>query len=550
MRTQVLIIGAGPVGLMASLLLANQGIASIVVDRRLERMTAPKAHAVNPRTIEICDQAGVSGDRIRALGTPAERAGWVRFLSTLDGVEFGALPYERQTNDALAITPFPLINTSQPRFEQLLASEIQKKTSVSLLRGAECRELTLDAKGVTAHIVLRGANDPSQIQADYVLAADGAGSRTRDALAIGMEGPDVLQHYVMIHCEGDLGLFIDHRPGVLFFTFDPEASGVFIIYDDTKSWVFMRSYDPAVETEKDFDEDRCRREVSKAIGTDDVDFVVRNISPWKMSAQIAEAYRRGRVFLIGDAAHRFPPTGGLGLNTGVGDAHNLCWKLAYVLKGLADPKLLDTYEQERRPVAVNNSTQSVTNAAKLFDVFQALYGPNPDESDVHFRRMTERPQEDAAVAQAIQAQRPHFDSIRLQLGYAYHSSAIVESGAAESGGQDDISLYTPSYEPGALLPHEWIEEAGKRKSILSELPGDRFTLVCGPSSVVGNNTEFNGTVKILRRDMPWPQEAGLSESGALLIRPDGHIAARYSPTDDLSQQQVMIDIRKTISGGD
>lgn len=545
MKTQVLIIGAGPVGLMAALLLSNQGISSIIVERRMERMTAPKAHAVNCRTIEICDQAGLSGNLIRSHGTPPEKAGWVRFVSKLAGVEFGALAYERQTDDALSITPFPLINISQPKLELLLGNELQRKNNVCLLRGAEANRLEEGGHGVTAQVLLRGVDAPIEIEADYVFAADGAGSRTRDRLGISMEGPESLQNYVMIHCEGDLGAFINHRPGVLYFNFHPEVGGVFIIYDDTKSWVFMKSYDPAVETTEAFDEGRCRREVINAIGSDAVDFSIRNISPWTMSAQIAERYRNGRVFLIGDAAHRFPPTGGLGLNTGVGDAHNLCWKIAHVLNRRASEKLLDTYEAERRPVAVNNSTQSMNNAAKIVDVFSALYGDDPERLSEHFQKACDRPLENTALQAAINAQIPHFDSIQLQLGYRYHSTALKGSMQIEPPADDDISQYTPSYDVGALLPHEWVMVDGEKQSILSHLAHDCFTLIYASSD---RQPQFKSDdLHIVDGPTGWEERAGLSESGALLIRPDGHIAARYDNADAMRRNTIENDL-KTILG--
>ncbi len=548
MKTQVLIIGAGPVGLTAALLLANQGVTSIVIDRRMERMTAPKAHAVNPRTIEICDQAGIPGNDIRALGTPLAKAGSVRFVSNLAGVEFGELPYERQTEDALAITPFPLINTSQPRFEFLVASALQDKEGVSLLRGAECREVFQNEDGVVAHVFLRGAREPVEINADYVIAADGAGSRTRDALGISMEGPDALQHYVMIHCEGDLGRFIDHRPGVLFFVFDPAASGAFIIYDDTKSWVFMRAYDPSVESAEAFDEARCRREVLNAIGDEDMTFSVRNVSQWTMTAQIAEAYRGDRVFLAGDAAHRFPPTGGLGLNTGIGDVHNLCWKLAQVLQGRARESLLDTYEVERRPVAVNNSSQSLANAAKVFDMFAALYGDDPEATAAHFAKIVRTRGESDALARAVEAQRPHFDSIQLQLGYRYHSVAFIGSTPVEEDADADISKYSPSYEIGALLPHEWLGEADEKVSILSKLAVDRFTLICGSAVALEEDDISRSPVSVFARTNHWSGNAGLADGDALLIRPDGHIAARYENSADGLAVRVKKDIDTILAG--
>lgn len=510
MKTDVLIIGAGPVGLLAGLLLAQQGVQAIIIDKRLERLDAPKAHAVNPRTIEICDQAGLSGDLIRSHGAPVHLSGDVRFVENLAGTEFGALPYERQTDDACAITPFPLVNMSQPKFEGLLASALERHSGIGLLRGADCTALEETDAGVKAHISVRGAERPLSIEAQYVIAADGAGSPTRAALGIEMEGPEALENFLMIHCEGDLSHITGGKPGVLYFTFDPASPGTFIFYDDNKTWVFMHPYNPDEEPASTYDEARCRDAVTRALGTADAQFHIRNISPWAMSAQIAASYRKGRVFLAGDAAHRFPPTGGLGLNTGAGDVHNLAWKLAAVLKGEAGNALLDSYELERRPVAQNNSGQSLMNAAKMFELMAALYGPDPEpeKQAAHFEALKAEP-DTPAIRAGVKAQEPHFDSIRLQLGYAY---------GVEDAGMD-ISLYEPSYQVGALLPHEWLADG---TSILSQIRGDDFTLIRGRDAAPAPDC-----LPSFGYPACWKEKTGLSNSGGLLVRPDGHIAARY-----------------------
>lgn len=540
METQVLIIGAGPVGMLAGLLLAKQGVSALIVDRRFERLDAPKAHAVNPRTIEICDQAGLPGNLVRSHGADVGKAGHVRFVSSITGTDFGSLPYERLTDEAFAITPFPLVNMSQPKFESLLAGALEKQDKVSLLRGAQCTSLSETNQGVEATINLRGTETSLTIKADYVIAADGAGSATRTALGIVMEGPEALENFIMIHCEGDLSALTADRSGVLYFAMDPDNPGTFIFYDDNQHWVFMRPYNPAEESADKFDEPRCREEVCKALGTDEAIFTVRNISPWAMSAQIADKYRVGRIFLAGDAAHRFPPTGGLGLNTGAGDVHNLTWKLAHVLNGDANECLLDTYEVERRPVAQNNSTQSLLNAAKMFELIAALYGPDPEKSSEHFRAISNDPDNDA-IKQGVDAQRPHFDSIRLQLGYQYHSPALIGSTDVQDT-EMDISIYTPSYEVGALLPHQWVADG---VSLKSKIALDRFSLICGKdgdgwtpaSSITAHH--MLGTC--------WKDTTGLPNNGALLIRPDGHIAARYDALPKDPAAQIASDINQILA---
>ncbi|CAE7593651.1 tfdB [Symbiodinium microadriaticum] len=490
--------------------------------------------------MEICDAVGLSGDALRALGSPLDKAADVRFVSKLAGVEFGALPYERQTDETLTITPFPLANMSQPKFEAALANALENCENASLLRGAQCESLEETPDGVRAEVMLRGTTDPLIIKSSYAIACDGAGSRTRDALGIAMDGPDVLEQFVMIHCRGDLGHLTPDGSGVLNFVLDPTAAGAFIFYDDMTSFVFMKPCDLATESPNDFDEARCRKEVAQAIGDDNAHFTIENISPWRMTAQIATAYRKGRIFLVGDAAHRFPPTGGLGLNTGIGDAHNLAWKLAHVLKGLAAESLLETYEAERRPVAQTNSEQSLLNAAKMFELIAALHGPDPAAAEAHFITKCETGADDDAICQAVEAQRPHFDSIQLQLGYRYHSDALVGSQPNEAGAMIDISDYQPSYEVGALLPHEWVINGTGRTSILSQLCPTRFNLITRDANWHAACTNIEADIQSIEAPTSWSDHPDLAGIAALLVRPDGHIAARY--TTDATPGAVQNDL--------
>ena len=538
-RHPVLVAGAGPVGCLAALLLARQGVASRLVDRRPSPGTAPRAHAVNPRTLEICDSIGVSAAALRRAGASANDAGFVRFMGTLAGPEFGALPYERQDDAALAFTPFPLTNIPQPVFEAALFEAIAAEPLISFERGTACTGLEENAGGVTA--TLLGENGTSRLECSYVIAADGANSRLREALGIAMEGPEALQHYIMIHFEADLRDLTDARPGVLYFLFDPETSGVLVAYDRAGTWVLMHPYDPAAVAPESFDDAKCRPLVEAAIAAP-VPFSIRNISPWAMSAQIAERYRKGRVFLAGDAAHRFPPTGGLGLNTGAVDAQNLAWKLAAVLKGEAGAVLLDTYETERRPVAVANSEQSLMNASKLFELFGVLYGPDPVRMMEHYGALVANPSASAELPAAIEAQRPHFDSFNLQLGYRYCSAALSDAPPLAPASEIDISRYEPSWDVGAHLPHRWVSCGGKTVSLLSLRDPARFTLLAGPAAAAWASAararglhclvageDFTGSED-------WETLTGLTPEGALLLRPDGHIACRFAAPIDAPRE--------------
>lgn len=310
LSTQVLIVGAGPAGLLSALSLARFGIRTIVVERRIDRSDAPKAHAVNPRTLEICERLGVSADEIRAAGASFEDGGEVHFVDVLNGVCFGSLPYERQDDGARASTPWPLVNIPQPTFEQFLSARLSRVAGVSLLRGVRATRLDEHENQVVATLESDGFDAPLEVSASYVIAADGAGSDMREALGIGMTGPEALQHYMMIHFEADLRPLTATHPGLLFFTFSPDAQGVFIGYERDRTWVFMQSYDPTRENRESFDDRRCRDLVEAAAGEPIHDIKIRNVSPWTMSAQVADAYRSDRTFLVGDAAHRFPQPAG------------------------------------------------------------------------------------------------------------------------------------------------------------------------------------------------------------------------------------------------
>jgi hypothetical protein len=368
------------------------------------------------------------------------------------------------------------------------------------------------------------------IRCDYLLAADGASSRLRDKLGITMEGPEALQHYMMIHFRADLSALVSQNPGVLYFLLDPEISSTLIAYDHASNWVLMQPCTPTMSTVEDFDDATCIELINKAVGRSLQDVTICNTSPWIMSSQVAKQYRQGRVFLVGDAAHRFPPTGGLGLNTGVGDVQNICWKIAAVKNGWAEPALLDSYETERKAVAEVNSAQSLHNALKLFDLLGYLYGENPALNKQHFDRICRESLNSSELLAAIEVQRPHFDSLRLQLGYSYSDDAQ----RGESGGEIDISDYRPNYARGSSLPHFWLKaESGVAVSLLDLLARDRFTLLVkfGQQGWQETLKKFDVPMHCLHEGIDfaglheaWGEQSALASVGALLIRPDGHIA--------------------------
>ena len=514
-ETPVLIVGAGPAGMTSALLLSRLGIPCRIVERRAGPQSAPAAHVVNARTFEILRAAGVDMRPIAAACQDPADAGHVRWVTTLAGEELGCLTYERQEAEALRFTPTPLRNLSQHRLEPILLDELRRSPGVEIAYGHAWESAEQNASGVTSRIRDRARGTVYEARSRWLIAADGAASPIRRSLGIEAVGPDRLQSFVMIHCEANLRPLVAHRPGVLYWTTAPGATGAFVAHDIDSTWVYMHPWDPEHEAAEDYSEARCATIVRRAMGTDAHPFTIRTIRNWTMTAQVAERYRDRCIFLVGDAAHRFPPTGGLGLNTGVQDAHNLMWKVAAVEAGSAGEALLDTYAVERRPVAQRNADVSLRNAARLAEVYQALAS-------------------DDGVGAAIANQAEHFDMLGLQLGFTYESGAVVRDGSERPASAVSVRDYVPSALPGSRIPHAWVTRAGVRISSLDLFAYDRFTLVAAPAGRAWAEAAA-GPVPIecvtIGRDVAdeggaWMKCLDIEPEGALLVRPDQHVAWR------------------------
>jgi 2-polyprenyl-6-methoxyphenol hydroxylase-like FAD-dependent oxidoreductase len=533
----VLIVGAGPVGLMAAILLARHGIEARLIDRRVHANRAPAAHVVNARTFEICRAAGVDAAAIAAAAGDPRDAGQVIWLTKLAGDEIGRLPFERQGEEALRFTPTPLRNLPQHRFETILRNTLKEAGAAEVAYGQQWESAEQDASGVLSRVRDLESDTVHEIHSRFVIACDGAGSRVRKSLGIEMSGPPRLQSFLMIHFAADLREIVRERPGILYWIVDPELGGTFVAHDIDREWVYMRPIDPDRESEADYQATRCAELVRAAIGADCGPLRIETISSWTMSAQVAERIRAGRIFLAGDSAHRFPPTGGLGLNSGVQDAHALAWRLAAVEAGHAGPSLLDSYESERLPVARDNAAQSLRNAMKMIEIPVAL-GIAAEPTTARMRATLADPEGRQRVEQAIAAQAEHFDMLGLQLGFRYAEGALIQDDALAPLAADRVREFVPSGCPGARCPHAWWERDGRRGSTLDLLAFDGLSLVTSSwSDAWATAVEAISDVPIryvsLEREgivdaERWRQEAGVAHDGALLVRPDQHVAWRVA----------------------
>lgn len=539
----VLIVGGGPVGMLGGILASRHGLSSLVVERRAGPQTSPAAHVVNARSYEICRQAGLDMDRIHVAGKDAADAGHVNFVTRLNGDLIGRLPFERQGDACLDFTPTPLRNLSQHRFEPILVDELRLAPGAELRYRQQWERSEQIDDVVVSDVLDLDTGETSRVRSRYVIGCDGAGSRVRKLLGIEMVGPPLLQCYLMIHFGADLRALTAERPAVLHFVLDPEAPGTFIAHDVESDWVFMHAIDPSTESIEDYTDDRCLAVVERAAGTE-LAAEILGRGTWWMSSQTVESMGEGRIFLAGDAAHRFPPTGGLGLNSGMQDIHGLMWRLGAITAGRASAALLESYETERIPVARNNAHQSLTNAIKLVELPAAL-GTAAEPTSERLHASLADPTKAAEIAAAVEMQRQHFDLFGLQLGYVYADGALVPEGLAAE--PRSPSEYEPTALPGARLPHAWSSEVGSA-STLDLVPIDRPVLFSFGDHAVWADALGAADVSMVRVgvDTPalesWRQVCEVDDTGALLVRPDQHVAWRASNVERSPELVHALDV--------
>ena len=543
--TEVVVVGAGPTGLSAALALGRLGVRTTLVERNASTARHPQGHVENGRTMELFRLWGVE-DAVRAQGLPPAFKGAVSFRTRMAGTTLGDLVFDPGCEWLMGHDgqgPAALSSTPQDRLEPVLLEALEALPSVTLRFSTEVVALDQDEDGVSVGLSAAGGGSPETLRARYVVAADGPRSPAREGLGVGVDGPGYLGSQLGIYFHADLSAWTRARPAALYWLYNPEVQGVMISLDGDRRWHLLFGYDAEKESIEDYPPERVEAIVRQLVGDDDVELDVRSSLRWRMRAAVARRSRVGRVFLAGDAAHTMPPTGGMGMNTGIGDAHNLAWKLHAVLRGAAGEGLLGTYEAERLPVGRTNTENSVSNAQTMMRTgLSGIMTADPQG----FARI-EQPDGEALrerLAAAIPGQRDHFCFDGLSFGYSYASSAVVDDGSEPA--PSDVGSYRPVARPGSRAPHVWLRRDGVEVSTI-DLFDDTFALLsASPAWAAAGRAVAAGERAALASllvgpgddaDLQdpgggWARAYGVGASGAVLVRPDGHVAWRTTEGSD------------------
>jgi 2,4-dichlorophenol 6-monooxygenase len=551
----VLIVGAGPAGLAASLALRRYDIDHVLVEQYPGTAHTPRAHIVNQRTVEILRHLGIE-DRFRAVAMPQRMMRDNLWVTSLAGREVARSETwgtsSARAGDYAAASPVPMANCPQTVFEPLLLDAARDA-------GADIRfehvfeSAVADEDGVTSTIRNRATGDTISVRSRYVLGADGARSKVLAHAGLTVEGPAGLAQAANIWFRADLSRYLAHRPGVLIWNvmpgpLPPLRLGTLICHKPFEEFVLAFLHDPAGPDLATMSEDEQMARIRAAVGDENLDVELKGLAGWQVNAQVAPSYSDGRFFCLGDAVHRHPPTNGLGLNMAVADAFNLAWKLAMVLTDRAAPALLDTYSAERQPVGAAGVRRAIASLGEMAEIDKALgYEPGQSTEDgwAALRRLDDPgaagEARRAALREAIALTDYQFNAHGVELGYRYHSAAIVEDGSAEPEPTRDPELYyTATTRPGARVPHARLERDGASMSTLDLPIGLGFALLTGPggepwaeaarraSAATGISVDVHviGSGALLDPYGEWAAVREVSGTGCVLVRPDRHVAWR------------------------
>ncbi|PZM14752.1 FAD-dependent oxidoreductase [Rhizobium tubonense] len=563
--TDVLVIGTGPAGAATAALLSTYGVENMMINRYRWLASTPRAHITNQRTMEV----------LRDLGREVEDEGYMHatgqdlmgenvFCTAIAGEEIGRMKswgtHPNSRAEHLLSSPSHMNDLPQTFMEPLLF-----KTACS--RGTQSRMSTeylsheQDAQGVTTVCRDRLTNQDITIRSKYLVGADGGNSKVAEHAGLTFEGKMGVAGSMNILFEADLSQYVAHRPSVLYWVLQPGADvggigmGLVRMVRPWHEWLIVWGYDinqpaPAV------DEAHARKVVRDLVGVADLEMTIKSVSTWTVNNMYATTMANGRVFCMGDATHRHPPSNGLGSNTSIQDAFNLAWKLALVLKDKAGPGLLESYEAERAPVAkqiVTRANKSIEEFGPIFKALGLLDSIDPvkmqQNMDARCNDTADAEEQRVAIRKAIAHKVYEFDCHGVEMNQRYRSDAVIADGQPEPVCAGDAELhYQPTTWPGARLPHAWIFSGSGAKVSTLDLTGHgRFTVLTGiggqgwidAARIVGKERGIEIEAHVIGPRQQWQDFTGdwanareVRDSGIILVRPDHHVSWRRDSISD------------------
>jgi 2-polyprenyl-6-methoxyphenol hydroxylase-like FAD-dependent oxidoreductase len=524
-ETPVLIVGGGPVGLALALDLGWRGVPCLLAEQGDGKIIDAKMFATGIRTVEFCRRWGIA-DQVRNWGFPRDFPFDNVFVTSLAGHEIGRIPMPSiAETKPFDCSPEQFAHCPQFVFDPILARAARSYSSVTLRYRCTLTSFREEADGVVAELHDTGTGRRERVRARHMVACDGFSSSVRKELGIEMRGVPFINRSInvmlrtpdlsAIHSKGNAGRYVLIGPEGPWASLTPA--------DGKERWRLMIHGE---ETDEPQAIDAAA-EVRRAAGRD-FDFEILSVGHWVRRRMVADRYARGRVFLAGDAVHVMPPNGGLGMNTGIGDAADLGWKLAAMHHGWGGAHLLDSYEAERRPVGIRQCDEAMRN-------FERYGGRRPvpcvlDETPAGAQAR-------AALGKRLASgNRMAWDNpLHTHLGYRYADSPICVSDGRAPDEPEDARDYRASSHPGGRAPHAWLPDG---RSTL-DLFGRGFTLMrFGPDAPDASRL----AAAAARRAMPLeivtltqPDIGALYARRLVLVRPDGHVAWRGDapPPDSL-----------------
>jgi 2,4-dichlorophenol 6-monooxygenase len=569
--TDVMIIGTGPAGGAMAALLSSYGVDNFVINRYRWLANTPRAHITNQRTMEVLRDLGKDVENEAYMhATEQDLMGENVFCVSLAGEELGRMkswgksPQSRAEH--MLSSPCHMNDLPQTFMEPILYKTACSRGSQSRM-SCEYLSHVQDKAGVTVTCLDRLTNKNFTVRAKYLIGADGGNSLVAEHAGMKFEGKMGVGGSINILFRADLSKYVAHRPSVLYWVMQPGADvggigmGVVRMVRPWNEWLIIWGYDinqpaPVVDAAM------ATHVARQLVGDPELEIELISASTWTVNNMYATHMQKDRVFIMGDAAHRHPPSNGLGSNTSIQDAFNLAWKLAMVVKGQAGEKLLDSYSKERAPIAKQIVTRANQSIAEFGPIFEALGMDGGVDHEKIQHNMDARcdtgekaEKQRAALRKAIAFKKYEFDCHGIEMNQRYESAAMVPDGVKAPGDGVDMELhYVPTTSPGARIPHVWVfDKHGKQHSTLDISGHGVFTLITGiggeawveaaKAEAAKRGMKIETRVIGPRRDFEdhtgdWANAREISDSGCLLVRPDHHVAFRAQKATATAAQDL------------